>query len=43
MKYYICMKMKSIILKIKNLELREKFNIKFQYLNSDEIKDLEQI
>lgn len=25
----------------KNLELREKFNIKFQYLNSDEIKDLE--
>ena len=26
----------------KNLELREKFNIKFQYLNSNEIKDLEQ-
>ena len=25
----------------KNLELREKFNIKFQYLNSHEIKDLE--
>ena len=25
----------------KNLELREKFNIKFQYLNSNEIKDLE--